>query len=60
MGVYNSGRYMGSLWTRERGYHTPPPLPSFVDQAIAASRARPKPAPAAEPVEVTPDDEQAS
>jgi hypothetical protein len=41
-GIYFSGRYGGPVWTRDRGYHTPAPLPQHIKQILM------QPAPAKE------------
>lgn len=40
MGIYNSSKFAGPAWSRDRGYHTPTPLPAHIMRIIT----QPKPA----------------
>jgi len=36
MGIYGSSKSMGPCWSRDRGYHTPAPLPAHIMEIITA------------------------
>lgn len=43
MGVYNSSKFMGPCWSRDKGYHHPAPIPAHIMRIITAPQPKVEP-----------------